>query len=357
MAHSSPSSDLPDTMKVWRFHSVAGGAEKNMRLETMEIPDPKPTKSTLVKMVAASLNPIDIKASEIPVLGSCIHRLPAIPGCDGVGRVIETYEPSLSKGMMVQFRKNEMQPDGVFAEYVLLPPGQCAVIPDGVPTTQAVTVGTCGVTGYQALAPYILDKDGQPKKHGHTPRVFINGGSGGTGVFQIQLAKIFGWHVVTTCSASNIELCKSLGADEVIDYRKEPAEEVLKRMVLEDSSKGFDLVVDNNSNPWPLFKAADVYLRSEGTYVQIGADFAVDSARHFFNINLRPKFLGGARSKWTFMGMKTSREDSERILEWMAAGKIHIPIDSEFPFEKVPDAYSKLKSGAKGGKIVVHFSE
>ncbi|CAH0039487.1 unnamed protein product [Clonostachys solani] len=357
MAHSSPSSDLPNTMKVWRFHSAAGGAEKNMRLETMEIPDPKPTKSTLVKMVVAGLNPIDIKASELPILGPFIHRLPATPGCDGVGRVIETYEPSLKKGMMVRFRKQEMQQDGVFAEYVLLSPGQCAAIPDGVSTTQAVTVGTCGVTGYQALAPYMLDQDGQPKKHEHTPRVFINGGSGGAGVFQIQLAKIFGCHVVTTCSASNIELCKSLGADEVIDYRKEPTEELLKWMVLEDSSKAFDLVVDNCSNPWPLFKAGDVYLRSEGTYVQIGADFSADAARHWFNIKLRPGFLGGARSKWAFMAMKTSRQDSERILQWMAGGKIHIPIDSEFSFEQVPEAYSKLKSGAKGGKIVVHFSE
>ncbi|VUC24690.1 unnamed protein product [Clonostachys rosea] len=357
MADSSPSKGLPATMKVWRFHSAKGGAEKNMRLETMEIPDPKPTKSTLVKVVAGGLNPIDIKASEIPIVGPYIHRLPAIPGCDGVGRVIETYESSLKKGMMVQFRKQEMQQDGVFAEYVLLQPGQCAVIPDGVSTTQAVTAGTCGVTGYQAIAPYMLDQDGQPKKPGHTPRVFINGGSGGAGVFQVQLAKIFGCYVVTTCSASNMELCKSIGADEVIDYRKEPVEEVLKRMVLEDSSKAFDLVVDNSNNPWPLFKAGDIYLRREGTYVQIGGDFTADGIRQYFNIKLLPRFLGGAHSKWTFMAMKTSREDSERILKWMAEGKIHVPIDSEFTFEQVPDAYSKLKAGAKGGKIVVHFSE
>lgn len=211
------------------------------------------------------------------------------------------------------------------------------------------------MTAYQGIAPVVAKYESAERQAGL--RVFINGGSGGTGVFQIQVAKAMGCYVVTSCSTANVALCKSLGADEVIDYRQGSVSEALKTMVRGHDDKLFDFVVDNVDLPWTLYKAADVYLKPSGTYVLIGGDVSLKGIKELMYFTLRPVFLGGGQRTWTFMGMKTSRGDSEKILAWMAEGKIVVPIDQTFQFEDVPEAYRKLKTGRTKGKIVVRVIE
>lgn len=341
-------------MKAWRYHRVNGGVENNLQLEDMPLPSlPADGNSTLVKVSAVALNPVDIKFSEVPCIGRFLHPFPAIPGCDGVGHVVQTSDAdsSLQPGQLVAFRKQENTKDGALAEYVVVPREGCVAVPDGVSPIEAATVGTCGVTAIQAMVPFLPKEiDGQQR------RVFINGGAGGTGTYQIQVAKALGCHVTTSCSGANVELCKSIGADEVIDYRQgPPIQKTLGEMAADPNGPGaFDLVVDNVDAPWVRYKTSDAYLRPEGTYVQIGADMTMQNAWQAICINTLPSFLGNGKRRWQFVAVKTNRADAARVLGWMAEGKIKAPIDQEFTFQEVPEAYRKLKSHRTRGKIVVH---
>ncbi|KAM0420281.1 hypothetical protein ACHAPT_011942 [Fusarium lateritium] len=345
-------------MKAWRFTTAVGGAEKHMKLEDLTLPTSShslPPQSSLIKVDVVSLNPVDIKFAETPLVGSYMHPMPAIPGIDGVGRVVKTTDSTLHEGQLVMFRLLENQQEGALAEYVLVPSEGCLPVPDGVSPAQAATAGTCGMTACQAIAPFVL-KSNSSKHEGDGPfKVFINGGSGGTGTFQIQIAKALGCYVVTSCSTPNVDLCKSLGADEVIDYRLGPVEEALQEMVQNGSSQ-FDLVVDNVDLPWRLYKAAIYYMKPEGTYVQVGGDVSWQGIKELLCIKLLPTSLGGGSRRWEFLAMKTNREDAERVLGWMQQGKIRIPVEDEFGFHEVPSAYTRLKAGRTRGKIIVRVS-
>ena len=83
------------------------------------------------------------------------------------------------------------------------------MLPEGVEPDHAAAVGTAATTAFQSLLPGVV-KPGS--------KVFINGGSGGVGTFRIRFAKTLGAEVTVTCSTGNVDLCKSLGADEVLDY-------------------------------------------------------------------------------------------------------------------------------------------
>lgn len=339
---------LPSTMKAWRYHSVTGGVENNLQLDDLPLPDISSPNSTLIKVSTVSLNPVDIKFSETPYVGHLLHPYPAIPGCDGVGRVVRTNDSLFKPGQLVAFRKEDNRRDGALAEYVAVPRQGCVAVPQGVSLVEAATVSTCGVTAYQAIVPFL------PKDKKVQPRVFINGGSGGTGVFQIQIAKILGCHVTTSCSSKNIDLCKGLGADEVIDYREKPVEETLVQKVKSNKADAFDLVVDNIDHPWQRYKASDAYLAPGGRYVQIGAEVDTQNIKEALRILLTPTILGGGKQKWSFMGVKTNSDDAGRVLGWMGDGRITVPVDSEFTFSQVPDAYRRLKEHRARGKIIVH---
>ncbi|KAM6522874.1 hypothetical protein FALCPG4_012489 [Fusarium falciforme] len=350
---------IPSTMKAWRFHTAVGGAEKHMKLEDVTLPNSfrsLPPQSSLIKVDIVSLNPVDIKFAETPLVGQYLHPMPAIPGLDGVGHVVKTTDSTLHVGQLVMFRLLEKQSEGALAEYVLVPSEGCVPVPSGASPAQAATVGTCGVTACQAIAPFVSKYDSLKSEVKEPFKIFINGGSGGTGTFQIQIAKALGCFVVTSCSTPNVNLCRSLGADEVIDYRLGPVDGALQEMVQNGRSSLFDLVVDNVDLPWHLYKAATRYLKPEGTYVQIGGDVSWQGIKELLYIKLLPTSLGGGSRQWEFLAMKTSREDAGRVLGWMQEGKIRIPVEVEFGFHEVPDAYKSLKAGRTRGKIIVHVS-
>ena len=91
-------------------------------------------------------------------------------------------------------------------------------LPNGIEVDQAAAVGIAGLTAYQLIVPNTKQGD----------KIFINGGSGGTGTFGIQMALAIGCHVTSTCPTGNVQLCKDLGADEVIDYKTTNVAQALK---------------------------------------------------------------------------------------------------------------------------------
>jgi NADPH:quinone reductase-like Zn-dependent oxidoreductase len=211
-------------------------------------------------------------------------------------------------------------------------------VPEGVDPIDASTIGIAGLTAYQTIVPKVKQGD----------KIFINGGSGGTGAFGIQIAKAVGCHVTTTCSTQNVELCKSLGADEVVDYKKN---NVIDALI--SGGHKFDRVVDNVGSDFDLYWRCDEFTNPNAAYVLIaGAPTLANFAQSIKMKNL-PAFLGGGKRKQEGFLAKPNVKDLDHIVTWMKEGKVKAVIDERFPFEEAPKAFERLKTGRARGNIVI----
>ncbi|CAA9966079.1 Reticulon-4-interacting protein 1 mitochondrial [Pyrenophora teres f. maculata] len=334
---------MASTMKAWQYNSTKGGIEKNLQLNDAA---PQPTlfdEQILVQVHAMALNPVDHKVTEGPVplrlIGTNI-----IPGADFCGKVAKVGKKvdSFQIGEFVFGAKVGALTGGTLAQYVVVEKSMLTRLPEGVKVEDAAGVGVVGLTEYQALAPNVRSGE----------KVFINGGSGGTGVYGIQIAKALGCHVTTTCSTPNVDFCKSLGADEVIDYKTSDVVETL-------SAKGqiFSLVVDNIGTPANLYKAASAFLLPTGKFVQIGSTLSLGSIKTVGGNMLLPKFLGGGKNSYQMLMTKPSADALGQLAEWFKEGKLKGVVDTVFEWEDARKAFEKLKTGRAKGKVVVRVPQ
>lgn len=340
-------------MRAWQFTAVHGGLENSLHLNTSAALPPHDAKALgndkiLVQVLAAAVNPVDYKLAETPVVGRLVIKKPSSPGLDFAGRVAATgnTDSEVKVGQLVFGRLDQPTQFGTLAEYTVARTQMVARVPEGVSVQDAACVGTAGLTAYQSIAPNV--------KKGNGDRVFVHGGSGGTGIWGIQIAKTLGCHVVTTCSGKNVELCKSLGADEVIDYTKEDVVEALKKKV--DASSGgrmFDLVVDNVGNRGALYWQCHHFTSHGAKYVQVGAEPRLDLPMKMF----WPGFLGGGKRKFHMMLVHTNKGQLEEIGQWMAEGKVKPVVDQVLRMEDASKAFERLKTKRTVGKIVVSVGE
>ncbi|XXH06183.1 hypothetical protein Hte_012629 [Hypoxylon texense] len=332
----------PETMRAWIYDTASGGLEKTIRFvkdAALPFRQTLPKDVVLVKVRYSSLNPGDYKIPELGIMGRAVICPPASPGFDFSGIVAQTGDAIVGFGVGQRvYGRVDPNRYGTLGEYVCASFDGCVALPEGVSLEDASCIGTAAQTAYQCIVPNVEEGD----------KVFINGGSGGTGTFGIQIAKAVGCHITTSCSGKNAELCRTLGADEVIDYTKENVSEVLK-------AKGqvYQLVVDNVGTPFDLYKAADHFLLPNGKFVQIGGQVSLADLRATASRMLLPSFLGGGKRKWEYIITKPSHEHLERIGIWMKEGKVKAVIDEVFRYEEVPKAIEKLKLGRARGKIVV----
>lgn len=333
----------PAKINRWQYTSTKGGIEKNLRLvEVKTAPKPNPTQH-LVRVLAASLNPVDYKPAEAPVVGRFLVPNPASPGTDFAGVLITPAQNSDLKPGQLVFGCSGTSPfaGASLADVALVETDYLAPIPDGLTLLHAASIPVTGQTALQSIAPYV-------KSGGH---IFLNGGSGGTGVFGIQIAKALGCHVTTTCSTANVELCKSLGADEVIDYRKQDVAAALRKQ-----QHKFDHIVDNVGSDLSLYFKCHEFTTPKAAYLLVAGSpslgFIVDNIR-----SKLPGYLGGANRKLITIFSKCSRRELEQLANWMVEGKVRAVIDSEFDFANVPKAYEKIKTGRSKGKIVIKVAD
>ena len=196
-----------------------GGAD---HIAFADIPRPalKPDEM-LVQVHAAGLNPIDYmipKGTFKPILK---FQLPATLGSDLAGVVVEVgSRVTRFKPGDAVFASIFDLGTGALAEFAVVPENAAALKPANLDFVQAASIPMVGLTSWQALKERAKLKPGQ--------KVFIPAGSGGIGTFAIQLAKHLGAKVGTTTSTGNVDLVQSLGADEVIDYKKQEFEDVLR---------------------------------------------------------------------------------------------------------------------------------
>ncbi len=182
-------------------------------------------------------------------------------------------------------------------------------------------------------------------------RIFINGGSGGTGIFGIQIAKAVGCHVTTSCSTSNIELCKSLGADVVIDYK---TQNLLSTLIATEPK--FDHAVDNVGKDFNLLWHAREFLKPGMSLVCVGGEASIAGIIDILKRKFIPTFLGGIKGKVEGFWLAPRPEDLAQVVEWIREGKLKPVIDTTFSFEQAPEAFTKLKTLHARGKIVVEVA-
>ncbi|SCO76957.1 related to zinc alcohol dehydrogenase [Fusarium oxysporum] len=339
-------------MFALRYASAKGGVENNLALEQKVdkpvLPGAGP--AALVKVLHSSLNPQDYKLPELPFLGPSTIPPPAIPGTDYVGRIHETNIPELEQGDLVFGTLDLPTKYGSLAEYVLIKGTDgIAKLPKGFEESRIdlqlfACLGTAGLTALQSL-----------ESQTSGAQVFINGGSGGTGTFCIQIAKNINGaaRIVTTCSAKNFALVKELGADEVIDYAQVNVVESL-RAVTQLAGRKFDLVVDNVGNSPDLYWQSHSFLHEGGHFIQIGAPnlnlgYAFATARKL----MWSRLPWTARAKFSAMVVKTNNEQLETLGRWIAEGKLKAVIGGRYSLGEAAQAFAVLKSGKARGKLVI----
>ena len=167
-------------------------------------------------------------------------------------------------------------------------------------------------------------------------------------MFGIQIAKALGCNVTTTCSTPNIELCKSLGADEVLDYK---STDIIK--VLVEKDQVYKLVVDNVGTPKNLYKVSASFLAPAGKFVQIGMTPSLGGMKQVAGNMLLPSFLGGGKNSYQMLIAKASADALRQLSEWLKEGKIKGVVDSVYDWEDAPKAFERLKTGRARGKVVI----
>ena len=225
---------------------------------------------------------------------------------------------------------------GAFAQYVAVSEKSIARKPANVSFEEAASVPIAGLTALQAIRDRAKARPGQ--------KILINGASGGVGTFAVQVAKSFGAEVTGVCSTRNVELVRSLGADHVIDYKKQD---------FTTGGQRYDVIIDNVGNQ-PLMSLRRA-LVPEGKYVMIGGGWLEDQG--VLGPMVRPiKALLLKPFVTQEMGMMMSnptQNDYAQFAGLLESGKVKPVIDRTYRFEQLPDAIRYIEEGHARGKVVV----
>lgn len=323
-----------------------GGADQ---IAFADIPRPtlKPDE-ILVQVHAAGLNPIDYMIPKGTFKAILRFQLPATLGSDLAGVVVDVGS------RVTRFKPGDAVFASIFdlgrgalAEFALVPENAAALKPENLDFVQAASIPMVGLTSWQALKERANLRPGK--------KVFIPAGAGGIGTFAIQLAKYLGAKVATTTSTGNLDLVRSLGADEVIDYTKLEFEDVLR---------DYDAVLGTVRGD-ALEKSLRI-LKPKSTAVSLigPPDAAFGRARgmNFFMVLvfglLSRKIIRHANKRgveYSFLFVHPDGRRLAEIGELVTAGHIRPVIDKVFPFDQAKEALAYLERGRAKGKVVVRM--
>ncbi|TIU78606.1 MAG: NADP-dependent oxidoreductase [Mesorhizobium sp.] len=320
---------------------------KNAPLLLGEVPEPEVGENdVLVQIHAASLNLLDSKIRDGEFKLILPYRPPFVAGHDVAGTVIRVGSKvrQFKPGDEVYARPRDGR-IGAFAEYIAINDADVALKPKNLSTEEAASIPLVGLTAWQALVERAKLKKGQ--------KVFIQAGSGGVGTLAIQLAKHLGATVATTTSASNMDMVRDLGADVIIDYKKDDFEEVLS---------GFDVVLNSQDNK-TLEKSLRV-LKPGGVAVSISGPPDPEFAREkglsmVLNLVMRLLSAGIRRRakradvRYSFLFMAANGAQLTKITSLIESGVIRPVIDRVFPLEQINEALAYIEQGRAKGKVVI----
>ncbi len=315
-------------MKAIRIQEF-GGPEV-MKVEDIERPVPAPDE-LLVKVYASGVNPVDwvIRSGNNEALKS-IMKLPMTLGWDAVGIVEERGSDvtGFQKGDAVYGVPN-FPGDGSYAEYVAAKATQFALKPRSLAFNEAAGVPLAALTAWTGLFAHGGMEAGQ--------RILIQGASGSVGGFAVQFAKEKGAYVIGMASTNNVEYVRSLGADEVVDYKTQQFDEVVHDVdvVLEASP-----VRDNKER----IRAVSV-LKEGGVFVTVNTDFPFDDEL--------TEALAKKGAKGELAPNQPRQEWLQTIARLIDEGKVKVLTGKVFPLEQVAEAHRQSATWHVRGKLIL----
>jgi NADPH:quinone reductase-like Zn-dependent oxidoreductase len=305
------------------------GSPSNMHLEEVEKPVPGENQ-ILIKVKAASINSYDwrhLRANPFFIrimVGGLLKPKHRILGADIAG----TVEAVGSK--VTQFKPGDdvfgEGSYGGFAGYVCVDENRFILKPDNLTFDEAAAVPMAALTALQGLR----DKGKIQAKQ----KVLVNGASGGVGTFAVQIARSLGAEVTGVCSTSKMDLVRSLGADNVVDYTKEDVTKNIQK---------YDLILDTAAH-----RSVSDYkriLNPDGVYVLVGG-----SMSRIFQLMFKSKT--GAKNIDTMVA-SINQKDLTFLAELLKSGKIKSIIDKRFPLKDTSEAFRYFEAGHTRGKIVI----
>ena len=310
-------------MKAVRIGTFGG--PDVLKLEDLPIPEPHEGE-ILVKVQAASVNPVDYKIREGKYPAVKADNLPIVMGRDISGIIASCGAGSadgLKEGDAIYAMLGIDR--GGYAEYAIVKPGEAARKPASVDYVAAAAVPLAGLTAWQGLFRYGGLKAGQ--------RVLIHGGSGGVGHFAIQFAKAKGATVIATAGGEHIDFLRSIGADEAIDYKKQRFEDLVH-----DVDLVYDLIGGETQER--SFRV----LKKGGILVSTLTEPNQDKARQY----------GVRGTRYTVEPNAAELDDIARLID---AGKVKPKVSKVFTLAEAAKAQSCVAEDHPEGKVVLRIAE
>jgi NADPH:quinone reductase-like Zn-dependent oxidoreductase len=279
------------------------------QLELAEVPKPAPEPNEiLVRVHAATVTRGDVALRKVPFLLARLFgfRRKAMLGHEFAGEIesVGAEVTRFKEGERV-FGTTTGLTTGSYAEYICVPEeGVLATVPANISYEEAAPVPIGGLTALHFL------REGDV---GSGKKVLVYGSSGSVGTFAVQLAAHFGARVTGVCSTSNVDLVKSLGADEVVDYTQQDFTE---------AGQTYDVIFDAVGKISP--RQSKKGLAGNGSYVSIRSSIA-----------------------------KEKTEDLLVLRDLMEAGEVKAVIDRRYPLEQIPEAHRYVEKGHKRGNVVI----
>jgi len=351
-AQSWPQHPEGKTMKALVFDKF-GPPDSVMKIGTVPVPSAVPEGYVLVKVHAASLNPIDKMRIEGGL--KALRGEDAWPGVVGydvagvvekVGAQVEAF--SVGDEVVARIQSGPLLP-GAICEYTVAAAHTVAKKPSNVGFTDAASIPLAGQTALQAL-----------RRGGVGPgsKVFVSGGAGGVGTLAIQIAKILGAETVATTASpgEKTDLCKSLGADVVVNYRDDKFEEQLKDYdfafdTTHESAKMIQIVKPNAGKK--VVTISDTPTVEALEAVGMTPNFVVKTVLGMKRNKQADAAGKAAGVEWQYMFLNPNGKDLDELLKWVADGKLKPVIDNVWPLDEAVVAAQRNFSGRAKGKCVV----
>jgi NADPH:quinone reductase-like Zn-dependent oxidoreductase len=316
-------------------------------LRAADVPEPAVgERDVLVKVSAASINPLDTMVRNGEFKRLLKYQTPFVLGHDGAGVVtrVGSAVRNFQVGDEVYARPRDLR-IGTFVEYIAIDQDDLAPKPASLTLHEAAAVPLVSLAAWQALVDRAHTKPGQ--------KVLVHAGSGGLGSTVIQLAKHLGATVATTASGENAELVRRLGADVVVDYKKQDFAEILS---------GYDLVLDSLGGQ-NLEKSLTV-LKPGGKAIGVAGPpdpgFAKQLGAPRFTGVVMGLLSGKIRRQarklgvtYSFLFMQANGAQLRQLAALYDASYLRPVIDKTFPFDNTLEALAYVEQGRANGKVII----
>src|SRR5690606_19204191 len=322
-------------MEMKAIISSKYGGPETLEIQEVATPEAKPDE-VLVKVCAASINFGNIvllrgkPAVARLVFGLRKPKYP-IPGGD-ISGIVEAVGNKVTAFNIGDEVYGDLSSSGwgAFAEYVTVPEKAIAHKPSNLSFEEAAAVPMARVTALQAIRKVGKDIAGH--------KVLIQGASGGVGTFALQIAKSYGAEVTAVVSTRNVTNAYELGADHVIDYKKEK---------LNSHAQLYDLIIGvNGSHSISTYKHI---LTTNGIVVYIGGS----NSKLYETMLFGPLVsITGKKKIYPFM-QQANQQDLVLMKELIEAGKVRPFIDRRYSLREVPEAFTYFEEGHSQGKVVI----